>query len=51
MRDRAEPRPTFVLARGAYDAPTEPVEPGTPAALGAFPEGSARPTASAWRAG
>ena len=38
MRDRAAPRPTFVLARGAYDAPTERVEPGTPAALGALPK-------------
>ena len=32
MKDR--PRPTFVLKRGAYDAPGERVEPGTPAALG-----------------
>ncbi len=39
MRDRAEPRQTFVLARGAYDAPTEPVQAGTPAAVGAFPKG------------
>jgi len=38
MRDRAEPRATFVLARGAYDAPTVKVEPGTPAALGALPK-------------
>jgi hypothetical protein len=38
MRERAVPRKTFVLARGAYDAPTEAVEPGTPAALGAFPK-------------
>jgi hypothetical protein len=36
MRDRATPRPTFVLARGAYDAPTEPVTPGTPLAFGAM---------------
>jgi hypothetical protein len=34
MRDR--PRPTFVLKRGAYDAPGERVEPGTPAALAPF---------------
>lgn len=33
MRDLAEQRPTFVLARGAYDAPTDPVSPGTPAAI------------------
>ena len=26
-------------ARGAYDAPAEPVEPGTPAALPPFPSG------------
>jgi hypothetical protein len=39
MRERAVPRPTFMLARGAYDAPTERVEPGTPAALGPFPKG------------
>ena len=36
MRDLPSPRPTFVLARGAYDAPTERVEPGTPAAMGPF---------------
>ena len=38
MRERAVPRRTFMLARGAYDAPTEPVEPGTPAVLGTFPK-------------
>ena len=38
MRDLPSPRPTFVLARGAYDAPTERVEPGTPAAMGPFPK-------------
>ena len=43
----AAPRPTFVLARGAYDAPTDRVEPGTPAAMGAFPTGC-RPIASGW---
>ena len=37
MRERSRPRETFVLARGAYDAPTTRVEPGTPAALGSFP--------------
>ena len=40
MRDRAVPRATFILARGAYDAPTERVEAGTPAVLGAFPKGT-----------
>jgi hypothetical protein len=39
MRELPSPRPTFVLARGAYDAPTDRVEPGTPRALGAFPAG------------
>jgi hypothetical protein len=34
MHDLPAPRPTFVLARGAYDAPGETVTPGTPHALG-----------------
>ncbi len=33
MADSAAPRPTFVLKRGAYDAPGEPVTPGTPGIL------------------
>ena len=33
MRELPSPRPTFVLARGAYDAPTDAVGPGTPAAI------------------
>jgi hypothetical protein len=33
MRELPTPRPTFVLARGAYDAPTDPVTPGTPKAI------------------
>ncbi|HTU99632.1 MAG TPA: DUF1553 domain-containing protein, partial [Luteitalea sp.] len=33
MRDLPSPRPTFILARGAYDAPTDPVTPGTPQAI------------------
>ncbi len=33
MRELPAPRPTFVLARGAYDAPTDPVTPGTPKAI------------------
>jgi hypothetical protein len=37
MRELPVPRPTFVLARGAYDAPTERVTPGTPRAIGNFP--------------
>ncbi|WP_339733818.1 DUF1553 domain-containing protein [uncultured Gimesia sp.] len=34
MGDMAKPRDTFILARGAYDAPTKhKVQPGTPAVL------------------
>ncbi len=32
-KERAEPRPAFVLTRGEYDKPGEPVERDTPAAL------------------
>ncbi|MHB1560386.1 MAG: DUF1553 domain-containing protein [Isosphaeraceae bacterium] len=39
MREMARPRPTFLLKRGAYDAPGERVAPGTPAALPAFAAG------------
>jgi hypothetical protein len=38
MRELPQPRPTFILDRGAYDAPTERVEPGTPHAIGRFPD-------------
>jgi hypothetical protein len=38
MRELPAPRPTFVLARGAYDAPTERVEPGTPEVMGPQPK-------------
>src|SRR6185436_3982560 len=33
MGDRAQPRPTFVLKRGMYDSPLEPVMPGVPASI------------------
>jgi hypothetical protein len=33
MNELPRPKATFVLKRGAYDAPAEQVEPGTPAAL------------------
>lgn len=36
MRETDEPRQTYVLERGEYDAPGEPVEPGTPAVLPAW---------------
>jgi hypothetical protein len=37
MREMPERRATFVLRRGAYDAPGERVEPGTPEAILPFP--------------
>jgi hypothetical protein len=33
MGDLDEPRPTFVLKRGMYDSPAEPVRPGAPASI------------------
>ncbi|PHN02378.1 DUF1553 domain-containing protein [Flavilitoribacter nigricans] len=36
MREMDPPRPTYVLDRGLYDAPTERVLPGTPAAVLTF---------------
>jgi hypothetical protein len=39
MRELPSPRPTFILARGAYDAPTDPVTPGTPTAILPFAKG------------
>ena len=43
MKERAEPKPAFVLKRGQYDAPdtSRPAARGVPAALGALPEGAA----------
>jgi hypothetical protein len=38
MRELAERRPTFVLKRGAYDAPGEAVEPGVPSSIMPFAE-------------
>lgn len=38
MQERSEPRPTFILDRGAYDAPTQKVDHGTPAAVMSFPD-------------
>ena len=38
MEDAAEPRPTHVLLRGAYDRKGERVEPATPAILPAMPK-------------
>lgn len=39
MRERKEPRVTYILDRGAYDARLNEVSPGTPAVLPAFQEG------------
>ncbi len=38
MREMAAPRQTYLLNRGAYDAPGDPVEAGTPSALPPMPE-------------
>jgi len=36
MKELSSPRPTYLLKRGAYDAPGERVEPSTPASLPPF---------------
>nr|AIF04116.1 hypothetical protein [uncultured marine group II/III euryarchaeote KM3_170_G02] len=38
MKERVSRRQSFVLSRGAYDAPVMPVQPGTPQMFPAFPE-------------
>ncbi len=38
MQEQEERKPAFILARGAYDAPTDSVNPNTPGALLAFNE-------------
>jgi hypothetical protein len=40
MGEMEQPRETFVLARGQYDAPTDKVEPGLPAVFPPLPEGA-----------
>lgn len=44
MQERTEPRPTYVLKRGVYDAPdtSEVLQPDTPAFLPPFPNGAPR---------
>ena len=39
MEEMTEPRPTFVLLRGAYDKEGAPVTAATPSPLSAFPSG------------
>ena len=43
MAEREQPRDTFVLKRGAYDAPGEKVTPGIPAVLPAFARVAGQP--------
>ncbi len=38
MQERKEPLPSYILDRGAYDAPKTPVEPNTPGKLISFDE-------------
>jgi len=38
MEEEPQSRPMFLLARGAYDAPVEQVQPGTPESILQFPE-------------
>ncbi len=40
MRERAEPRETRVLIKGAYDSPADTVDHGVPAFLPSLPEGT-----------
>ena len=42
MREDVIQRQTYLLKRGAYDARIEPVQPGTPAILPAFPKDAPR---------
>ncbi len=37
MQELPQPRPTFLLKRGAYDAPGDRVQPDTPSSILAFP--------------
>jgi hypothetical protein len=42
MREMDRPKPAFILKRGAYDAPGDPVTADTPAAMPPFPAGAPR---------
>jgi hypothetical protein len=39
LQDMPQPRPTFLLKRGAYDSPGEPVSPQVPSVFGKLPDG------------
>ena len=40
MKEAEQPRQAYILKRGAYDAPGEPVSPAIPAFLGSLPPGA-----------
>ena len=40
MREMPQPRTTYLLKRGQYDAPADEVKPGVPASLPPFPSGA-----------
>jgi hypothetical protein len=42
MKELPQPRPTFLLKRGAYDAPGDRVQPDTPSSILAFPSDQPR---------
>jgi hypothetical protein len=42
MDELPQPKPAYILKRGAYDAPGEPVSADTPKALPPFPKGAPR---------
>ena len=42
MQERANPRETFILDRGAYDSPSDKVEPSVPALFSGFRNGAPR---------
>ncbi len=42
MQEMPQPRPTFVLKRGSYDAPGDPVERDTPSSILSFPTNAPR---------
>jgi len=48
MKERAEPRPTHVMIKGDFTRPAQAVEAGTPAILGAPPEGRTRLELARW---